>query len=79
MAKSRNVSGVESYASRGALVFSGSLMVISIAFNNIGLGKIIDAYSQSIIAEIKTKENQCSVDIERRLKQVELLSHKNAK
>jgi len=45
--------GLEQYASKSALVFAGSLMVLSVAFNNIGLGKVIDAYSQRLIADIK--------------------------
>jgi hypothetical protein len=47
---------IESYANHSVLVFSGSLMVLSITFNNIGLGKIIDAYAQQMVAEIEHKK-----------------------
>lgn len=77
---------IESYASHGVLVFSGSLMVLSITFNNIGLGKIIDAYSQQMIAEIEHK-NECIAPVDytlqieslhQRLKDVELLAHQSS-
>ena len=81
---------IESYASHSVLVFSGSLMVLSITFNNIGLGKIIDAYAQQMVAEIEHKERasiipvtsqQCIYpdDLMDRITHLEELSHRSSK
>lgn len=80
-------SGVEQYASKSVLVFSGSLLVLSVSLNNAGLGKIVDAYSKSIVHKIESQQ-QCKNhsiehpaldEIEERLKAVELLAHKSTK
>jgi len=80
MAKSkiRNTGNLEQYASKGTLVFSGSLLVLSVSLNNAGLGKIVDAYSQSIVHNIESKQS-CDSSLEDRLVLVESLAHKSSK
>ena len=87
--KSERRKGIENYASHWVLVLSGSLLVLSVTFNNIGIGKIIDAYSQKMISDIKHSEAnrfpplQCtnwSLEIEEIADRVTLLesdSHKS--
>ena len=81
---------IESYASHSVLVFSGSLMVLSITFNNIGLGKIIDAYAQQMVADIERKDREYTLpaisqqciypdDLMDRVIHLEELSHKSSK
>jgi len=77
--KKRPASGLEQYASKGALVFSGSLLVISVALNNVGFKEVIDAWSASIVANIESKPNKELElrlnQLEHRLEEVEKLAH----
>lgn len=66
-------SGLEQYASKWALSLAGSILVLSVAFNNVGIGKVLDAYAQSLVKEIDNK--QCKIEIEDRLLRLEEKSH----
>lgn len=79
MKKKRKLrSKLEDYASRPVLVFSGSLLVLSVAANNIGFKEVVDAYAKSIVYKLEDKK-ECKIDshkIELRLKALERNSHK---
>ena len=66
------------YASGWMMKFSGSLVVLSIALNQIGFGKVVDAYADKLAAEAVAKPvAQCNhKDIEDRMKRLELMAHK---
>ena len=71
-------SGLEQYASKWALTLAGSILVLSVAFNNVGIGKVLDAYAQSIIVDMEN--NKCSVshdetDNNKRFESLEKDSH----
>jgi len=77
--KKRPATGLEQYASKGVLVFSGSLLVVSVALNNVGFKEVIDAWSASIVAGIESKPNKVLElrlnQLEHRLEEVEKLAH----
>jgi hypothetical protein len=84
--KEDQLTGLERFATHRTLVFSGSLLVLSVTFNNVGIGKIIDAYSQQMVANIKT-DKSCEIEVNNavneqikafngRLTHVEALAHK---
>lgn len=70
---------LEDYAAKPVLVFSGSLLVLSIALNNVGFKEVVDAYAKSIVHKIE-QEKMCygevPKEIDDRLKQLEINSHK---
>ena len=53
-------SKLEDYAAKPVLILSGSLLVFSVALNNIGFKEVVDAYAKYIVASIKHKE--CKTD-----------------
>jgi len=70
---------LDQYASKWVLTLSGSLLVLSVAFNNVGIGKILDAYAQSIINDIKSDiKTECKQEnnINQRIDILERDSHK---
>jgi len=72
----KNTAGVEQYASKGILIFSGSLLVLSVSLNNAGFGKVVDAYAQAIVYRIEHTQ-QCELDLNKRLIEVERKSHES--
>lgn len=77
MAK-RQLKGLEQYAAKSVLVLSGSLLVLSVAINNIGFKPIIDAYAQSIVMNLEN-EKSCNIPsvINKRLEALEEVAHKS--
>jgi hypothetical protein len=78
--KRPSIKSLENYASRPVLVFSGSILVLSIALNNIGFKGVIDAWVKSI--EHKIEQNPSDIqlklnELEKRLEKVEHLAHKS--
>ncbi len=65
---------LEDYAAKPVLILSGSLLVLSIALNNIGFKEVVDAYAKSIVAGIEN--NQCDGKVNDRLTQLEIHAHK---
>ena len=68
---------LEGYAAKPVLIFSGSLLVLSVALNNIGFKEVVDAYAQSIVHSLEVKE--CKIPdnkLELRIKELEKHSHK---
>ena len=64
--KKPSLKSIESYAAKPVLVFSGSLLVLSIALNNIGFKVVIDAWAQSIAQGIESNcktENKEGLDL----------------
>ena len=74
------------------VVLSGSLMMLSVTANNIGFGKVVDAYADRMVAEIEYKKTaqeniqrlppqQCIMPtgLMGRLESLEELSHKSGK
>jgi len=61
---------LDQYASKWVLTLSGSLLVLSVAFNNVGIGKILDAYAQSIINDIKSDINPKVNIVEKKIKKI---------
>jgi len=51
----------ESFAWKPVVMFSASLLVLSVSLNNAGFKSIIDAWSASIVAGIEQKPNQAIV------------------
>lgn len=47
---------LEKYAAKPVLIFSGSILVLSIALNNVGFKEVVDAYAKSIVASIENKQ-----------------------
>lgn len=79
MKKQKRRTTLEDYAAKPVLIFSGSILVLSVALNNIGFKEVIDAYAQSIVHNLESKE--CKIDnkyitLDKRLKEVEKLAHK---
>ena len=79
MKKQKRRTTLEDYAAKPVLIFSGSILVLSVALNNIGFKEVIDAYAQSIVHNLENKE--CKIDskyitLDKRLKEVEKLAHK---
>ena len=56
----RQKTKLEDYAAKPVLILSGSLLVLSVALNNIGFKEVVDAYAKSIVASIEQKE--CKTD-----------------
>jgi len=52
---------LDQYAAKPVLVLSGSLLVLSVALNNIGLGDIVDAYAKSIVINLENSK-KCDID-----------------
>lgn len=52
-----SVDNIKKYAAHWVLVFSGSIVVLSIALNQIGfrVDRVLDAWSQAIVLESKAK------------------------
>ena len=81
MKKQKRRTTLEDYAAKPVLVFSGSILVLSVALNNIGFKEVIDAYAKSIVHNLEKKE--CKVDnsyitgLDNRLKEVETVAHKS--
>lgn len=78
MKKKRRRSKLEDYAAKPVLVFSGSLLVLSVALNNVGFKEVVDAYAKSIVYKLENKK-ECKINnhkIELRLKALERNSHK---
>jgi aromatic ring-opening dioxygenase LigB subunit len=46
---------LEDYAAKPVLILSGSLLVLSIALNNIGFKEVVDAYAKLIVSNIENK------------------------
>ncbi len=51
-----SIKGLEQYAAKPVLIFSGSILVLSVALNNIGFKEVIDAWAKSIAANIEVNE-----------------------
>ena len=71
-------SNLEAYAAKPVLVFSGSLLVLSVALNNIGFKEVVDAYAQSIVYSLENNK-ECAINsnsVQLRLKALEKHSHK---
>ena len=56
----RQKTKLEDYAAKPVLILSGSLLVLSVALNNIGFKEVVDAYAKSIVASIEQEE--CKTD-----------------
>ena len=76
--------GMERYAAHWVLVLSGSLMVLSVTLNNIGLGKVIDAWTQSWVIENQNairgvQPQQCiyPTGLMNRIEELEELAHQS--
>lgn len=68
------------YASGWMMRFSGSIVVLSIALNQIGFGKVVDAYADKLAAEARAKPLSCNhKDIENRLQSLESIAHEPQK
>ena len=52
----RQKTKLEDYAAKPVLILSGSLLVFSVALNNIGFKEVVDAYAKSIVASIEQEE-----------------------
>jgi hypothetical protein len=78
--KKPSIKSLENYASRPVLVFSGSILVLSIALNNIGFKGVIDAWAKSIenrFEQTHNKDLQLKIiELEKRLDKLEEFSHK---
>jgi hypothetical protein len=78
--KRPSIKSLENYASRPVLVFSGSILVLSIALNNIGFKGVIDAWAKSIENRFEQKHNKNLqlkiIELEKRLEKLEEFSHK---
>jgi len=78
MKKKKQRSKLEDYAAKPVLVFSGSLLVLSVALNNIGFKEVVDAYAKSIVYKLEANK-ECNFNnhkTELRLKALERNSHK---
>lgn len=87
--------GLEQYAAKPVLVLSGSLLILSIALNNIGfrLDKVMEAWSISIVEATKAKyalscpvvepmDIHTSIEfagLKERLERVEALAHEEGR
>lgn len=69
---------LEEYAAKPVLIFSGSLLVLSVALNNIGFKEVVDAYAKSIVYSIEGQK-VCNADIDYRLKLLEKDTHSPTK
>ena len=67
---------LDQYAAKPVLILSGSLLVLSVALNNAGLGQVVDAYAKSIVMELENKQ-RCNIELDSRLKKVEKLAHES--
>ena len=86
--KKQLVRSLDQYAHKSVLIFSGSLLVLSVAFNNVGIGKILDAYAQQMIQDISKQSNleirvtQLElrlVDSEHKIAELKKIAHKSNK
>jgi hypothetical protein len=77
---------LQTHAWSGVLRFAGSILVLSVAFKNIGLDftPVMQALTANISYEMKQKQNvveppQCifNYDVDNRLKQLEILAHES--
>lgn len=75
MKKKQRRSKLEDYAAKPVLVFSGSLLVLSVALNNIGFKEVVDAYAKSIVHKLEDSKS-CNIEFNHRLELVENLAHK---
>ncbi len=76
--KRPTMKGLEQYAAKPVLVFSGSLLVLSVALNNIGFKEVIDAWAKHIAHQIEEPNKDLElkvIELEKRLKEVEKLAH----
>lgn len=78
MKKKKQRSKLEDYAAKPVLVFSGSLLVLSVALNNIGFKEVVDAYAKSIVHKLEDNKS-CNIELNSRLELVESLAHKGGK
>ena len=87
MSKKRKRTKLEDYAAKPVLVFSGSLLVLSVALNNIGFKEVVDAYAKSIVYKLENKKECKSSsnlklrfnELSHRVEAVEKLAHKGDK
>lgn len=59
----KELSGLQKFAAHKVLVFSGSLLVLSLTLNNIGFRRVVEAYADSLVWKMKQK-NQCPVSLD---------------
>ena len=68
---------LESQAWSPAIHLAGSILVLSVAFKNIGIdfSPVMQALTMSIANEIKHEDSDKIIELEERLKEVEKLAH----
>jgi len=73
--KQKRRTTLEDYAAKPVLIFSGSILVLSVALNNIGFKEVVDAYAKSIVYKLENKK-ACKIDNNQFELQFEKLNHR---